>query len=268
MENTFLKPPGAASSTMTEKWYRLSLRCIFYEIFHKVTVSLSVEQLSWFQPWVTMLKITNIARALLNGPFKLDVFYLELRFPSPSNSGLYLQTQKEKGQTSCCIQSRSCGQGKRRAERMPVGFAMESEWTKKLSQAFSFFGQPAAMALFFFFFLCGASIRMDGRRRRRRRRSRRRRREPVCEGKNCDGNSPRAHCHSLEVLIPNRFKLFLGHFKEYTGKEHVLRNRFFFFFFYKISFTLIADLVCYATCDIVIVSLTGLQSEVVGTLLC
>lgn len=35
--------------------------------------------------------------------------------------------------------------------------------------------------------------------------------------------------------------------KEYTGKEHVLCNR-----FYEISFTLIADLVCYATCDIVI----------------
>ena len=43
---------------------------------------------------------------------------------------------------------------------------------------------------------------------------------------------------------------------------------FFFFFFYEISFTLIADLVCYATCDIVIVSLTGLQSDMVETLLC
>lgn len=40
--------------------------------------------------------------------------------------------------------------------------------------------------------------------------------------------------------------------KEYTGKEQVLRNR-----FYEISFTLIAHLVCYATCHIVNVSLTG-----------
>lgn len=49
--------------------------------------------------------------------------------------------------------------------------------------------------------------------------------------------------------------------KEYTGREQVLCNSF-FFFFYETSFTLIADLVCYATCHIVIVSLTGKKIDV------
>lgn len=85
---------------------------------------------------------------------------------------------------------------------------------KEVEPSFSFFGQPAAMTVFFFFFFLTASIRMDGSR------------GDLYGGKNCDGNLPLAHCHSLEVFIPNRFKLFLGHQRIYWKRTAVTQQVF------------------------------------------
>lgn len=110
---------------------------------------------------------------------------------------------KEKGQSRGCSQSHSCGQGESRDERMPVGFAMESEWTKKLSQAFSLHGRPAAVAPFYFFpFLSAANLlkRIEDE-------------EETCFKKEelRWKQATRARCYPLQVFIPSEFKLFLGH---------------------------------------------------------
>ena len=240
MENTFLKHPGAASSTMTEKWYRLTLCCIFWQIFHKVTVSLSVEQLSCFQPWGDNVKDHThipVLSSMVPSSWIFKIFFT-LNFDS-----LPLQTvdfifkhKRRKDRLAAVSKAVAVVRGKGELRECLLDLQWKVNEQRSWAKFFLFLASQQQWP--FFFFLCGASIRMDGRRRRRRRRSRGRWREPVREGKNCDGNSPRAHCHSLEVLIPNRFKLFLGHFKEYTGKEHVLRNRFFFFFFFFTRFLL------------------------------
>lgn len=53
------------------------------------------------------------------------------------------------GQRRCWGQSHSCGQAERGAKRMPVGFAMEKDWTKKLSQASSSSSSFYSPPLFF-----------------------------------------------------------------------------------------------------------------------
>lgn len=110
---------------------------------------------------------------------------------------------KEKGQSRGCSQSHSCGQGESGDERMPVGFAMESEWTKKLSQAFSLHGRPAAVAPFYFFlsfFLSAVNLlkRIEDE-------------EETCFKKEelRWKQATRARCYSLQVFILSEFK-FLG----------------------------------------------------------
>lgn len=134
---------------------------------------------------------------------------------------------KEKGQSCGCSQSHSCGQGERRDERMPVGFAMESEWTKKLSQAFSLCGRPAAVAPFFLFFSCGESIETD----------RRWRRDLFCcfflkKGKNCDGNKPREHAADHWKSLVRASSNYFWDIKEYTGKGACVTQQVLWDFFY------------------------------------
>lgn len=192
-----------------------------------------------------LLTVTNV----LNGQRGVSdwIFFFPLNCLKsflPFKQWALSSNTKEKGQTRCCIQSHSCGQGKRRAKRMPVGFAMESEWTKTLSQASLFLASRQQWP--FFFFSSSLSPRLSERMEEEE--------ETCMVGKNCDGNSPRAHRHSLEGFIPNRFRSFFrGTSKNILEKDQLLRNK----SLYEVSFTLIADLVCYATCREVIVSLLG-----------
>lgn len=196
------------------------------QIFHKVQVStLSVEQLSCFYPWngiVNSHKYRRCSPEWLKSPFRLD-FPLNLpEAPFPSNSGHYLQSQKEKGQTCCCIQSHSCGQGKGELRENACWICNGKWMNKEVEPSFSFFGQRAAMAFFFV-----ASIRMDGRRRRRR--TRRRRRQDLYAReelwwKPAMRTLPAIHWKFSTLTGSNYF----WDIKEYTGKEQALHNRFFF----------------------------------------
>lgn len=100
--------------------YFLLVQAIIPQSYGFYIVSRAAFTLSRFG--MILLIVTTIDCAPQKRPFRLD-----LTLTLPSLQTVDLQTQKEKGQTCCCIQSHSCGQGKRRAERMPAGFAMESE---------------------------------------------------------------------------------------------------------------------------------------------
>lgn len=113
---------------------------------------------------------------------------------------------------------------------MPVGFAMESKWRKKWSQAFSLFDQPAAMAPFFSFF-CGESIRMDGRRR-----GDLYRREELWWKLAMSTRPFTGRPHSC------KFKLFLGHQRIYWKRACVMQQVLWDFFYINSRFGLLCNL--------------------------
>lgn len=108
--------------------------------------------------------------------------------------------------------------GKRRAERECL---LDLQWKvneqRRLSQAFLFLASQQQWSRFYFFFSVNLLKRMEEEEEE----------EGTCmEGKNCDGNQPRAHCHSLEVFIFNRFTLFLGHQRIYWKRTRVTQQVF------------------------------------------
>lgn len=114
---------------------------------------------------------------------------------------------------------------------------------KEVEPSSSFFGQPAAMTFFF-----GASIRRNRRRRWRWRGGDLEKKEELWWKVALSAQPFTGSYH------PEQVQIIFG-----TSKNILEKNTCYVTSFYKFSCTLIADLVCYATFHIVIVSQTGIK---------
>lgn len=187
-----------------------------------------------------LLRVTNIDWTDLNSQsFVLGWIFLWTALCSlPFKQWALSSNTKEKGQTCCCIQSHSCGQGKGGLREC----LLDLQWkvNEQRSWAKLFFFWPASSSDLFFV----ASIRMDGR---------------------------RGDLHGREELwwkLAMSTLPFTGSFHPWqvqiifgTSNNMLEKNNCYATTFYEISFTLIADLLCYAICRIVIVSLTGIKKN-------
>lgn len=117
-------------------------------IFYIVIVHLLDSSLGFI-----LLVVTNIDGALLNGQIVLSGWNFPCpRFPFASNSGHYLPTQKEKGQTRCCIQSHSCGQGKGELRENACWICNGKSMNKEVEPSFSFLASQQQWPFFSFLF--------------------------------------------------------------------------------------------------------------------
>lgn len=146
-----------------------------------------------------------------------------------SNSGHYLQTQKEKRQTCCCSQSHSCGQGKRELRECLLDLQWKVNEERSWAKLFLFLTSQQQWPFFPF---CGESIRMDGRRRR----GDLYRREELWWKLAMSTLPFTGSPHSC------KFELFLGHQRIYWKRTCVMQQVLWDFFYINSRFGLLCNL--------------------------